>query len=260
MQTECLGRRVYYYQETDSTNTRCKLLAEEGALEGSLVVAENQNAGKGRRGRNWVSEPGSGIWMTLLLRPDFDALYASSLTLVVAMAVTKAVEKQTGLPVQIKWPNDIVLHGKKICGILTEMSTAEGEIQYVVAGIGINVNHTFFPKEIAKIATSLQIESKKSYVRSELIAAVMYEMEKYYGMYLETKTVGPFLVEYNAYLANREREVAVLVGDINRQEVAYTGIAEGINEQGALLVRKEDGTVQQVLAGEVSVRGGYTYV
>lgn len=260
MQTKCFGRTVAYYDKTDSTNIRIKQLAEEGAAEGLLAVADCQDAGRGRRGRSWNSKPGSGIWMTLLLRPDCEPAYASCLTLVAALAVTAGLRETANLDVKIKWPNDIVLNGKKICGILTEMSSEVDYINYVAVGIGINVNTDVFPDEVKEVATSLFLESKKTYIRSGIIAAVMYHMEKYYEKFLRTKDMGSMQEEYNSCLVNRNRPVAVLAGDVDNQRVLYKGTAAGINKNGALLVQDEDGTMHEVVAGEVSVRGVYGYV
>ena len=141
-------------------------MAEEGAPEGILVVAESQNSGKGRRGRVWKSPAGSGIWMSFLLKPQIRPEYASRLTLVAAMAVSAGIEEVTGLTSQIKWPNDLVLSGKKICGILTEMSTDLDTIRYIIVGIGINVNTSSFPEEIRETATSLYLESGRKWKRS----------------------------------------------------------------------------------------------
>lgn len=260
MQTKCFGRTVVYYEQTDSTNIRIKQLAEEGAKEGLLAVADCQNAGRGRRGRSWNSKPGSGIWMTLLLRPACEPAYASSLTLVAALAVTAALRETTNLDIKIKWPNDIVLNGKKICGILTEMSSEVDYINYVAVGMGINVNTDAFPDGVKEVATSLFLETKKTYIRSRIIAAVMHHMEKYYEKFLETKDMSGMQEEYNSHLINQNRSVTVLAGDIDNQRVLYKGTAMGISKSGALFVQDEDGVMHEVVAGEVSVRGVYGYV
>lgn len=260
METRALGRKVLYYTETDSTNLRIKQAGEEEAVEGTLAVAESQNAGRGRRGRSWNSKPGKDIFMSLLLRPECEAIHASSLTLVAGLSVAVAIREITGAEAEIKWPNDIVLHGKKICGILTEMSSEESYMKYVTVGIGINVNTQEFPEEIHKVATSLFLETGKTYIRSHLIAGVMKHMETYYGRFCETKDLRNMLEEYNQYLVNKGKEVAVLTGDVNHPQVLYQGIALGINEKGMLLVQTEDETIREVVAGEVSVRGVYGYV
>ena len=250
-----LGGKVFFYEKTDSTNCRARELAEQGVAEGTLAAAECQEAGKGRRGRSWSSPPGTGIWMSLVLRPELEPSRASMLTLTAALAVTAGIRKVCGLEPQIKWPNDIVLSGKKVCGILTEMSTELEAIRYVILGIGINVNMEAFPEEIAATATSLFFETGTRWKRSELIAAVMQAMEGYYGRFLQTGDLSGLMDEYMAQLANQNRQVQVLA-----PAGAYGGICRGINAAGELLVEREDGTVEQVMSGEVSVRGIYGYV
>ena len=241
--------------ETDSTNNEIRRLAEQGAPHGTLAVAERQLGGKGRRGRVWTSPAGVGIWMSMLLRPQIDPMAASMLTLVMALSTRRGIEKATGLKSEIKWPNDLVLNKKKICGILTEMSTELMEIQYVIPGTGINVNQMEFPDDIKATATSLRIESGKIQKRSEIIAAIMEAFEGYYDTFMKTRDMSGLIEEYNANLVNLGNEVCVLdpAGE-------YRGISEGINKEGALLVRLSDGTLKEIISGEVSVRGVYGYV
>ena len=139
--TTWVGEEIHYFDSTDSTNTRAKRLAEDGAVHGTLVVADEQTGGRGRRGRVWESQKGVSIYMSLVLKPEIEPNHASMLTLITAMAVAGGIEKTTGLECKIKWPNDIVIHGKKVCGILTEMSTQMDYINYIVIGIGINVQN-----------------------------------------------------------------------------------------------------------------------
>ena len=252
--TKWLGKKICSYQEIDSTNTEGKRLAEEGASHGTVIVAEVQTAGRGRRGHQWSSPKGTGIWFSLILKPDIAPNYASMLTLVAAMAVSKAMERLPGIHPQIKWPNDVVLEGKKVCGILTEMSAQIDYINYIVVGIGINVKAQAFPEEIAGVATSLEQNWTGTAIsRGELLAAVLEEFESYYEKYMETLDVSLFLEEYHARLVNKDRQVKVL--DLKG---AYEGIARGINAKGELLVERE-GTLIAVNAGEVSVRGLYGY-
>ncbi len=255
MARENRGWRVVCYDETDSTNTRAKYLAEGGAGEGTLVVAETQNAGKGRRGRNWVSPPGTGIWMSLVLRPDIPPSKASMVTLAAALGVSEGVFQATRLSTQIKWPNDIVLNGKKICGILTEMSTELETIQYVVVGIGINVNMKEFPEELSKTATSLCLETGKTYKRAPVISAVADSFWHYYQAFLEAGDLSSLKEEYESRLVNINRRVTVL-----DPAGAYPGVCRGIDREGELLVEREDGQLHRVLSGEVSVRGICGYV
>lgn len=246
---------VVFYEETDSTNTQAKRLAENGAGDKTLVVTERQNAGKGRRGRGWESPQGTSIYMSLLLRPQIEPQKAPMLTLVMAYSATEAIREQTNLPAVIKWPNDLVLNGKKICGILTEMSAEIDFINYVVIGIGINVNTETFPEEIAGKATSLYLEKGSKIRRTELIVSVLEKFEKNYERFLKTGDLSDIQEEYNRLLVNKDREVTVL-----EPGNEYNAYALGINETGELLVKKEDGTREAVYAGEVSVRGIYGYV
>lgn len=250
-----IGLPVKYCEEIDSTNNQVRRMAEEGAPEGILVVAESQNSGKGRRGRVWKSPAGSGIWMSFLLKPQIRPEYASRLTLVAAMAVSAGIEEVTGLTSQIKWPNDLVLSGKKICGILTEMSTDLDTIRYIIVGIGINVNTSSFPEEIRETATSLYLESGRKWKRSELIAAIMKHIERYYEIFLRTAELSNLKEEYEKKLANLNQHVKVLSPGHE-----FCGICRGITNGGELLVEREDGTIAQVMSGEVSVRGIYGYI
>ena len=252
---EWFARDIYFYDEIGSTNDECKKLAEEGAKHGTLVVAEKQTKGKGRRGRSWESPKGTGIWMTLLLRPDIEPYNSSGLTLVTAMAINKAVQEITGLDAKIKWPNDIVVNGKKVTGILTEMSAQLEMINYIVIGIGINVNTEEFSQDIAKMASSLKIESGKTIKRSSIIALFGKYFEQYYAKYIKTQDMSLLIDEYNKELINVDRQIKVL-----SKENSYTGIAKGINRHGELIVETENKELKNVVAGEVSVRGLYGYV
>lgn len=255
IRTEWAGRNVLYFYETDSTNNAAKRAAEEGAPHGTLAVADYQTSGKGRRGRSWSSPHGTGIFMSLLTRPELHPSCASMLTLVAALAVTEGIKEFCGVDTLIKWPNDIVLNGRKLCGILTEMSTELECIHYVVTGMGINANMEEFPEEIGRTATSLLIESGKKVKRSELAGAVMKAFETYYDRFMETGDMSGLLDIYNGRLANAGSPVRVLAPGNE-----YTGTALGIDETGELLVRMEDGEVRRVISGEVSVRGIYGYV
>ena len=253
--TQWAGKKVVYSAEIDSTNTQAKAAGEQGEAHGTLFVADKQNAGKGRRGRVWESPAGSSIYMTILLRPDLPPVKAPMLTLVMAVSVAEGIRQVTGLDTQIKWPNDIVLNKKKICGILTEMSTEIDYINYVVIGDGINVNQDTFPEELSETATSLKIESGQIYRRSELIASIMKQFEKNYEIFLETEDLSGIQDIYNEMLVNRGREVRVL-----EPGNEYNAFAEGINKTGELIVKTEAGEEKHIFAGEVSVRGIYGYV
>lgn len=252
--TKWAGKTVHFAEETNSTNELAKLLAKEGAVHGTLAVTEYQSAGKGRLGRRWTAPRGSSVMMTLLLRPQFAPQYASMLTLVMGLSVAQAAER-LGVEASIKWPNDAVVSRKKICGILTEMGVEDGRIREVVIGVGINVNFTNIPEELQDKATSLYLETGRTYDRNQVIGFVMEQFEINYDRFVKTCDLSLLTEDYNALLANREQQVRVL--DKNDP---YEGIAHGINEKGELLVERKDGSIFRVSAGEVSVRGLYSYV
>ena len=251
--TKWAGKTVHFARETDSTNLWIKRLAKEGAPEGILALAEFQSAGRGRLGRSWEVPEGTSVMMSILLRPKFEPQYAPTLTLVMGMAVAKAV-KSLGFDVSIKWPNDVVVSHKKICGILTEMGVRDGKIDYAVIGVGINVNIKEFPEEMADKATSLYLESGKEFDRSQIPGLVMEAFEEYYEKFAATCDLSGLKEEYESILANYNQPVRVLAKE------PYEGVARGITDGGELLVEKTDGTIATVSAGEVSVRGLYSYV
>lgn len=255
LDTKFWGRSLAFFEETDSTNNVIKKMAEEGAPEGQLAIAEIQTGGKGRRGRSWSSPKGSGIWMSFLLRPQVDPMKASMLTIVAAMAAREAVAACTGVEALIKWPNDIIVNGHKICGILTELSAEMHMINYVVIGVGINVNTEKFPEEIRNTASSLYIETGRKCNRSRIIAAFGSAFEKYYAMFLKKENLSDIVSEYDKYLVNINRKVRIIE---NSSELIAT--AGGINEEGELLVTDDEGREHIVRSGEVSVRGIYGYV
>ena len=192
--------------------------------------------------------------MSLLLRPSFEPQYASMLTLVMGLSAARAIG-DSDIDVSIKWPNDIVASGRKLCGILTEMGLENGKIREVVVGVGINVNTESFPEELADKATSMYLETGKYTDRNRLIAGVLENFEQYYEKFVRTCDLGGMLEDYNRLLSNRDRPVRVL----DRQN-PFEGTALGISSTGGLLVRTETGEIREVRGGEVSVRGLYSYV
>lgn len=254
LHTSWAGSSLLVLDVVDSTNNVAKRRAEEGAQHGLLVIGEQQTAGKGRRGRYWESQRGEGVFMTLLLKPDIEPGNASMLTLVMALAVRSALETVGNVQAQIKWPNDIICDGKKVCGILTEMSAQVDYINHIVIGVGINVHNEKFPDEMSHLATSIYQQTGQSISRAELIAEVMNRFEHYYEIYMETQDLQGLAEEYNHYLINRSRQVQVL--DLKG---SYTGTAIGVNTAGELKVQTENG-ISCVASGEVSVRGVYGYV
>lgn len=246
---------VVYYEEIDSTNTQAKRMAKTGAEHGLIVTADKQSAGKGRRGRAWESPAGMNLYFSILLRPEFEPDKAPMLTLVMAYSVAKVIGAQEGLPVGIKWPNDLVLEKKKICGILTEMELSENQIADVVIGVGINANTTEFPKELRDKATSLYLQKGCKVERESLLQQILEEFGQQYERFLEIQDLSFLKDAYNQMLINKGKEVLVL-----EPGHEYQAKALGVNEKGELLVKKNDGSVEAVFAGEVSVRGIYGYV
>lgn len=255
LKTNWAAKDLVVKKETGSTNNDCRAYLEEGRGHGLLVVADTQKGGKGRRGRSWSSPPGTTISMSLGLKPDFEPMKASMLTLVMALSVANAIEDVCNISAAIKWPNDIVVNRKKVCGILTEMNAQLDYIENVVIGVGINVSQTEFEEEIKMTATSLSLETKSAVSRVALIQKTMEYFEQHYEVFCQTYDLSTIMAEYNSKLANVNAVVRVL-----DPKGEWEGMALGINKEGELLVKKEDQTVEAVYAGEVSVRGIYGYV
>lgn len=251
LQGKKMGQPLYFYEETDSTNDRIRELAAENAPEGTLAVAERQTAGRGRRGRAWEAPAGTGIWMSLLLRPAILPAQASVLTLLAGLAISEAIERETGLQAGIKWPNDILLNGKKLVGILTEMDCDMEQIHSVTLGIGINVQTTAFSKELEGIATSLLLESGKRFDRAALIETVLEIFAELYGAFLAAGgSFAPFMERYRRKCLNIGKEVRVIGGE------TYAATALDITPEGELLIKRKDtGKTEVVFSGEVSIRG-----
>ncbi len=249
LKTSVMGQNVKYVRSTDSTNNEAKRHCDEP--DGTLFTAETQTGGKGRLGRAWTSPEGGGIWMSLLLKPLIPPSRAPEITLIAGLAVCRALEE---FGAQIKWPNDVVINGKKVCGILTEMSAEMERVNYIICGMGINVNISEFPGEIADKATSLRIETGKSYARAPIIRRVTEEFEPLYGEYLKNRLKN-IIAGYERLCVNIGRRVSVLY-----DSGAVTGTAVGIAEDGRLIVDIGGENRIYVSSGEVSVRGVYGYV
>lgn len=254
LQTSWLGKNHICLEETESTTLVIKALAKQGAVQGTLVTAEYQSAGRGRLGRKWETPKGSSIAASLLLRPDFLPEKAPMLTLLMGYSAAKALNRM-GASCQIKWPNDLVIGTRKICGILTEMGLNGNQVDYVTIGFGVNVSQEEFPEEIALIADSLTHACKREFDRKQVLAEILKEFERNYERFTQSPSLEPFCDGYNNLLVNRNKTVKVL-----DPEEPYTGTAIGINAQGELIVEMEDKSRRTVFSGEVSVRGLYGYV
>lgn len=248
------GGEIYCYDSVDSTNEEAKR-AVGYAPDRSVFVANQQTAGKGRRGRTWISPKGEDLFFSLLLRPDIPPESASMLTLVAAMAAAEVAERYSRESCQIKWPNDIVLHNRKICGILTEMGAEMGEISYVIIGVGFNLNRTEFEEDIASMATSIRKETGERITRAAFLADCLAEFMKRFEIFLREGNLRPFVKEYDSHLINVGKEVKIISRQGTRIRTAL-----GINEKGELRIQDELGREETVFTGEVSVRGLYGYV
>ena len=256
LDTAWAGRALALLPIVDSTNAEARRRALEGAPHGLLVAADQQTAGRGRRGRGWLSAPGMGLWMTLLLRPQAQAEQIPCLTLLIALAAARACQAVSGAPVRIKWPNDLVVHGRKLCGILLEMAADLDGVQWVAAGVGINLRQQpeDFPEALRGTAISLAQCMDAPPPRAALAAAFLREVEALYDAWAAHGMAGirqPYLAA-SATLGQPVRVEAL--------DEAFTGTAEALDDTGALLVRQADGTLRRVLAADVSVRGVMGYV
>lgn len=256
LHTKWAARNLVYKDVTGSTNDDAKVLGEEGAPHGTLVVADVQNKGRGTRGRAWENPKGTNIAMSLLIRPEAPSDKISMLTLVMGLSVAEGIDNALGKDVtSIKWPNDVVINGKKICGILTELHMKpDNTIDDVVIGVGINVKLKDIPESIKDIAGSILSETGRDIDRSFVVASCMKAFEDNYEKYNETFDLTLLKEQYEKRLINKGKDVRIL-----DPKGEYEAVAEGITPTGALIVRIKDGTIKEVNAGEVSVRGLYTY-
>lgn len=249
--TGSLISEVHALKTVDSTNNEAKRWAQQGAPHGSLFVADEQTGGKGRLGRVWKSPAGTGLWFSVLLRPKAVPEQVTGLTLTAGLSVAKAIQKLTGCKAQIKWPNDVVIGSQKVCGILTEMAAEMESVEYVIPGIGVNVNTESFPEEIAFKATSLYLSTGKKWSRAELLGAILQEMECLLDRQ-EQGGVQAILEEYRENCVTIGRKVSTQRGNIR-----LSGIAEDVTEGGELVVRQSNGSQLVINSGEVSVQGIY---
>jgi BirA family biotin operon repressor/biotin-[acetyl-CoA-carboxylase] ligase len=249
LETNILGRgEILYFETIDSTNKKASDLADGGAPEGTLVLSEAQTGGRGRKGRTWYSPPEGGIYISLILRPLVSPAEAPKFTLLTAVATAETVISLTRLNIHIKWPNDILINGKKLAGILTEMSTEMDAVNYIVVGLGLNVNTSAFPAEIRDIATSLLIETGESFPRVILIQEYLKRYEAYYGIYKKTG-FDPVI--------NRWKDLSNIIGKKVEVEVIgnrFIGKALDIDGDGALILKDNQGGIHRIISGDVALR------
>ncbi len=241
------GKRVFHFFKTDSTNRVALELGHAGEPEGAVVLAEEQTAGRGRAGRKWHSERAAGIYATLLLRPKLAPVQAPLLTMMAGLSAHTAVQALTGLEVDLKWPNDLLIRGKKVGGILTEMHAEPGQIRFVIVGIGLNVNQEKFPGELANTATSLRMEAGKAQSRMELLVRLLREFEGDYNRFVHegVASVVARFESISSYAKGKRVRVT------NGTE-SYAGTTAGLGPEGLLQVQRDDGRMMTVIAGDVA--------
>lgn len=248
-QAKVIGRDIRVFQSTTSTNDVVERLARDGVKEGVAVFAESQTQGRGRLGRKWLSPARKGLWFSILLRPDLRPLEATRLTVTSAIALRRAIHAQTGLEAEIKWPNDLLIHGRKTAGILTELNAELDRVKYVILGIGVDVNLSpaDFPAELRQQATSLKAGLGKTVARPQLAVAILKELDNDYAR-LNAGRFSDIADEWARHCGTLGRNVTIRVGDRH-----IRGRAEALGEEGALLLRTEHGRLERIVGGDVAL-------
>ena len=247
LQTKWLGHELVFYNKLESTQKTAHELARNGASNGTIILADEQTKGKGRLGRQWHSANGKGVWMSIILRPSFTFQQAPLITLLTSVVIAKTLQELYGIPIRIKWPNDIYLQEKKLAGILTEIHGEQDLLQYLIIGIGINTHRTVFPAELDHKVISLEEFLNSPLRRKELVQSLLFNLEKYYERYIN-EGFSPFYTFYNELLLWKGMQITV--NQLNRQ---LTGINEGINQDGQLLLRQNDGQLIKLFSGDIGV-------
>jgi BirA family transcriptional regulator, biotin operon repressor / biotin---[acetyl-CoA-carboxylase] ligase len=241
------AKRIHHFFRTDSTNRVAMELGYAGEPEGAVILSEEQTAGRGRAGRSWHSERAAGIYVTLLLRPKISPVQAPLLTMMAGLSAHAAIQAQTGLQPDVKWPNDLILNGQKVGGILTEMHAEPTLVRFVIVGIGVNMNQEKFPSELNRVATSLRVETGKHQSRLELLVRLLREFETDYNRLLRegSSSVTERFTQVSSYALGKKVRVT------NGNEI-YVGVTAGLRPEGLLQVQREDGAVVTVFAGDVA--------
>lgn len=247
--TRVVGRDIQVFHQTTSTNDVVERLSRDGVKEGAVVFAESQTRGRGRLGRKWISPAGKGLWFSLLLRPNLRPHETTQLTVMSATALRRAIQGHSGLAPEIKWPNDILIHGRKVAGILTELHAELDRVKYVILGIGVdvNLNPGDFPPELRKLATSLKAELGEPVERAGLAVAILRELDHDYAR-LASGRFAAVAEEWEAHCTTIGRDVAIRTGE--RQ---IRGRAESLGEDGALLLRTDHGRLERIIGGDVTL-------
>jgi BirA family transcriptional regulator, biotin operon repressor / biotin---[acetyl-CoA-carboxylase] ligase len=242
-----IGRDIQVFQQTNSTNDVVEKLARDGVAEGVVVFAESQTKGRGRLGRKWISPPEEGLWFSVLLRPKLPPASVTQLTIAAATAVARAIQAQSSLAPQIKWPNDILINSRKVAGILTELSAELDQVRYVVIGIGVDVNVKEFPPELDGIATSLSMEAGRRFLRGEIAAAILAELDADYAR-IKRGEFAALAEEWEQHCITLGRRVQIHIGDRT-----VSGRAESLDNDGALLLRTDHGHLERIVGGDVTL-------
>lgn len=247
--TKIIGRDIRVFEQTTSTNDVIEKLARDGVREGVVVFAEAQTRGRGRLGRKWLSPARKGLWFSILLRPDLRPQETTQLTVAAAVALRRAIESQTKLKPEIKWPNDILVGGRKVAGILTELNAELDKVRHVILGIGVDVNLGAgeLPAELKKTVTSLKMESGETIPRAELAAAILRELDADY-LRVRAGRFPELADEWEAHCGTIGRDVTVQIGDRK-----IRGQAESLDDAGALLLRTEHGRLERIIGGDVTL-------
>lgn len=252
LNTDFIGKKIIYFDSIDSTNTYAKSIGNESE-DGTVIISEEQTNGRGRVGRLWHSKKYEGIWMSIILKPDINTIEAPFITLIVGASVVRALNK-LGIESYIKWPNDLIINGKKICGILTELSAEVDKVNYVVAGIGINVKSMEFDDEISNVATSIYKEGYKV-TRVDIVKNILEEFESLYKDYIYNGKKESTL----SICRDKSAVIGKKVYAIKGNDKDYVECLD-INEEGNLLVKCENGEIREIISGEISIRGKHGYV
>jgi BirA family transcriptional regulator, biotin operon repressor / biotin---[acetyl-CoA-carboxylase] ligase len=247
LRSSLFGKHIHHFFKAGSTNAIAFDLGRTGEPQGTVVLAEEQSAGRGRSGRSWHSEKTSGIYVTVLLRPAISPLVAPLITLLAGLAVRDAVLEETGLAPDLRWPNDLLIAGKKFCGILTEMHAETDRVHFVVVGVGVDVNHTRMPEQLAGLATSLRMVTGRSHSRLQLLVRLLRNLETYYNRFL-TEGPEPILTRFTATSSFAQGKRV----RISTAAETYSGVTDGLEPNGLLRVRRDDGQLAIVVSGDVA--------
>lgn len=248
LHTDFIGKNIIFFDSIDSTNIYAKNLAYEGTKEGTVIISNTQINGKGRLEKQWISEKDSGIYMSIILRPNIELINCNQITLITSIALCRVL-KSLNLETYIKWPNDIILNNKKISGILIELSAEIEKVNYIIVGVGINVNNKSIDENIKDKATSIFLETKNMFSRVQIIQSFLFEFEKMYTQYIKNSNFNEFLDEYKELCINLGKEVKIFSKD--KEDF---GKIVGITEYGQLIFLNNKNEEIKIISGEVSIR------